>query len=110
MMIFLPNSRNLESCCVFELPLPVTAPTTALTWANCLMVSCICSSRMRRSVTTMIESKTSWPFFRTAISWCASQAIEFDLPLPAECWIRYLLPEPSAPTSARSFLTTSSWW
>ena len=22
------------------------------------------------------------------ISWWASQAIEFDLPLPAECWIR----------------------
>ena len=22
------------------------------------------------------------------ISWCASQAMEFDLPLPAECWIR----------------------
>ena len=22
------------------------------------------------------------------MSWCASQAMEFDLPLPAECWIR----------------------
>ena len=32
-------------------------PTVALTWANCLIVSRICLSSMRRSVTTMIESK-----------------------------------------------------
>ena len=47
---------------------------------------------MRRSVMTMTESKTSLlsfpnPVF-TPMSWCASQAMEFDLPLPAECWIR----------------------
>ena len=33
-------------------------PTVAPTWANCLIVSRICLSRMRRSVTTMIESNT----------------------------------------------------
>ena len=33
-------------------------PTVAPTWANCLIVSRICLSRIRRSVTTMIESKT----------------------------------------------------
>ena len=33
-------------------------PTVAPTCANCLIVSRICWSRMRRSVTTMIESKT----------------------------------------------------
>ena len=42
-------------------------------------------------------------------SWWASQAIEFDLPLPAECWIRYRLPAPCAPASASSSRTTSSW-
>ena len=31
------------------------------TWANCLIVSRICLSRIRRSVTTMIESKTGVP-------------------------------------------------
>ena len=41
-----------------------------------------------RSVTTMIESKTPASSRSRPISWCASQAIEFDLPLPAECWIR----------------------
>jgi hypothetical protein len=43
---------------------------------------------MRRSVTTMIESNTVAPFFWRPMSWWASQAMEFDLPLPAECWTR----------------------
>ena len=55
-------------------------PTVAPTWANCLIVSRICLSRMRRSVTTMIESKTVPVVVRRPMSWCASQAIEFDLP------------------------------
>ena len=42
------------------------APTVAPTWANCLMVSRICLSRMRRSVTTMIESKTALSSLRQA--------------------------------------------
>ena len=39
-------------------------------------------------MTTMIESKTVASSFFRPMSWCASQAMEFDLPLPAECWIR----------------------
>ena len=41
-----------------------------------------------RSVTTMMESKTLPSSLSRPMSWCASQAMEFDLPLPAECWIR----------------------
>ena len=36
--------------------------------------------------------------------------MELDLPLPAECWIRYGFPAPLRSASARSFRTTSSWW
>ncbi len=53
MMIFLPLSMNLRRS-----PERSAWPTVAPTWANCLMVSRICWSRMRRSVTTMTESKT----------------------------------------------------
>ena len=60
-------------------------PTTAPTCANCLMVSLICLSSTFRSVTTTTESKSNPPFRSSAISWCASQAMELDLPLPAEC-------------------------
>jgi hypothetical protein len=55
------------------------------------MVFWIWSSRMRRSVMTMTESKTSRPSppsLLAPMSWCDSQAMELDLPLPAECWIR----------------------
>ena len=83
MMIFLPLSMNLRRS-----PECSAWPTVAPTWANCLMVSRICWSRMRRSVTTMIESKTALSSCFRPISWWASQAMEFDLPLPAECWIR----------------------
>ena len=44
------------------------------------------------------------------ISLKASHDIEFDLPDPAECWIRYCPPTPLVPTSSRSRFTTSSWW
>ena len=36
----------------------VGVPTVACPWAYCRIVSWICRSRMRRSVTTMIESNT----------------------------------------------------
>ena len=52
-MIFLPLSMNLR-----RLLEPVAWPTVAPTCANCLIVLRICLSRMRRSVTTMIESNT----------------------------------------------------
>ena len=32
------------------------------------------------------------------------------LPEPAECWIRYLPPAPSARTAATSLRVASSWW
>ena len=83
MMIFLPASMNFRrspDCCA--------RPTVAPTWTYFLIVSPICWSRMRRSVTTMIESNTGASSFASLISWWASQAMELLLPLPAECWIR----------------------
>ena len=82
-MIFFPSSMNLRRS-----PECSAWPTVAPTCMNCLMVVWIWSSRMRRSVTTMTESKTSLSSRFRPMSWCASQAMEFDLPLPAECWIR----------------------
>ena len=49
------------------------------------MVSRICLSNIFRSVTTMTESKSALPSCSSPISWWASHAMEFDLPLPAEC-------------------------
>ena len=66
----------------------------SFTCAYCRIVSRIWRSRIRRSVTTMIESKTVLPSFFRGINWCASHAIEKLLPLPAECWIRYRFPAP----------------
>ena len=83
MMIFLPWAMNFRRS-----PERSACPTVAPTCANCLMVSRICWSRMRRSVTTMMESNTGESSRSSPMSWCASQAMEFDLPLPAECWIR----------------------
>ena len=83
MMIFLPASMNFRRS-----PECSARPTVAPTWAYCLIVSPICRSRMRRSVTTMIESKTGASSFARPISWWASQAMELLLPLPAECWMR----------------------
>src|SRR5690606_2070085 len=41
---------------------------------------------------------------------CASHAIEFVLPEPAECWIRYLLPAPSTLVVSSRLVTASHWW
>jgi DNA-binding MltR family transcriptional regulator len=57
----LARLQELRELLRLRVPEPATAPTTALTCANCLMFAWICSSRMRRSVTTMIESKISLP-------------------------------------------------
>ena len=83
MMIFLPCSMNRRRS-----PDRSACPTVDVTWAYWRIVSRICLSRMRRSVTTMIESKTDLPSRSSGISWWASQAIEKLFPLPAECWIR----------------------
>ena len=63
-----------------------------------------------RSVTTMMESNTPASSFLSPINWWASQAMELDLPLPAECWMRYRFPAPCWRVSAKSRRTTSSWW
>ena len=105
MMIFLPLSINLRRS-----PERSAWPTVAPTWANCLIVSRICLSRMRRSVTTMMESNTPASSFLSPINWWASQAMELDFPLPAECWMRYRFPAPCRCVSAKSRRTTSSWW
>ena len=63
-------------------------PTVELTWVNCRTVSLIWLSSTTRSVTMMVESKTVLSSFWSPMSWRASQAMELDLPLPAECWIR----------------------
>ena len=83
MMIFLPLSMKRRRS-----PERSACATVAPTWAYWRMVSRICRSRMRRSVTTMIESNSGAPLRVSPISWCASQAMELLLPLPAECWIR----------------------
>ena len=82
-MIFLPASMNLRRS-----PERSACATVAPTWAYCRIVSWICRSRMTRSVTTMIESKTGASSFDRPINWWASHAMELLLPLPAECWIR----------------------
>ena len=88
-IIFFPCFKKPESCLVFDSLSPsLTAPIIDPTWANPFIVSLICLSSKRRSVITRIESKISAPFPLRPINWCANHAIEFDLPLPAECWIR----------------------
>ena len=87
---------------------------------NALMLSVICLSSKRRSVTTMTESyngasrafalTASIESGQTLISLKANHVREFDLPEPAECSIRYVLPTPFSATSAVSLVTTSSWW
>ena len=45
----------------------------------------ICLSNTRRSVTTITVSNSVLPSRSSPINWWASQAMELDLPLPAEC-------------------------
>ena len=46
----------------------------------------------------------------TLMSLKASHVREFDLPDPAECCMRYVLPTPTSATSRSSRVTASSWW
>ena len=63
--------------------------TTPRLCSTASMVSVSCASRFRRSVSITTVSKTGSSFSSCSdCRWCASHAIEFDLPLPAECWIR----------------------
>ena len=83
MMIFFPPSMNWRRS-----PECWACPTVALTCAKLLMVSSICcvENAPVRHDDDGVEHRLPVP--REAMSWCASHAIEFDLPLPAECWIR----------------------
>ena len=63
MMIFLPCVMNRRRS-----PDRSACPTVDPTWADCRIVSRICLSRMRRSVTTMIESKTGLPSLSSGMS------------------------------------------
>ena len=104
MMIFFPSSMNLRRS-----PDLSACPTVDATWVNCRMVPSICRSSTRRSVMTMMESKAGFPSCSTPISCRATQAMELDFPLPAECWTRYFCPAPFFFVSERRFRTTSSW-
>ena len=106
MMIFLPSVMSRRRS-----PEELSAcPTVELTWVNCLTVSLIWLSSTTRSVTMMVEPKMVSPSFCSPMSWRASHAMELDLPLPAECWIRYFLPAPFRDASYRIRRTDSSWW
>ena len=88
MMIFLPLSINLRRS-----PERSAWPTVAPTWANCLMVSRICLSRMRRSVTTMMESNTPASSFLSPFE-TANRGGDLDaIPAMRERKIRQVNPE-----------------
>ena len=84
MMIFLPSSMNLRRS-----PECSAWPTVAPTCANCLIVvaDLLVEDAPVGDDDDRVEDLASSLRFRP-MSWCASQAMEFDLPLPAECWIR----------------------
>lgn len=63
--------------------------TTPGVWSNWKMVFWSCRSRTTRSVITMILLKTGWLAVSKSVERrCASHAIVFDLPEPAECWTK----------------------
>ena len=93
MMIFFPdwmNWRRSPECSAW--------PTVAPTCANCLMVSRICWSRMRRSVMTMMELKIGAPSHGAAdelvrepgdgIRFAASRGVLDQVPLPCSGLLR----------------------
>ena len=84
-MIVLPSSSASLSCLevlsMFSTTPRVCSKDRTVRWSW--------RSRTRRSVRTMIESKTRCdPASWSKPKLWASQAIELDLPEPAECWIR----------------------
>ena len=105
MMIFLPLSMNLRRS-----PECSAWPTVAPTWANCLIVSRICWSRMRRSVTTMIESKTRLAVLLQADQLVREPGDRVRLAAAGRVLDQVALAAPCACASARSCRTTSSWW
>ena len=105
MMTLLPSTMSRRRSAEVS-----ACPTVEFTWVNCLTVWLIWLSSTTRSVTMMVEPNTVSPSFWTPMSCRVSQAMELDLPLPAECWMRYRRPAPWVETSERIRRTTSSWW
>jgi hypothetical protein len=86
------------------------ARAVAPTWANCLIVSRICWSRMRRSVTTMIESKTGRPVLREADQLVRQPGDGVRLAAARRVLDQVALAGAVRAASASSLRTTSSWW
>ena len=80
MMILFPSSMNRRRS-----PDLSAWATVEEICVKSLMVSFICLSRFRRSVMIMVESKAVCPSYSASMSWREVQAMELDLPLPAEC-------------------------
>ena len=94
--IFLsPDSASASSPLLLP-PSPLIVATTPVVRSKSKIASCSCVSITLRSETTSTVSNTFWccASCRSARK-CAVQAMEFVLPEPAECWIRYLPPGPS---------------
>ena len=109
--IFLSPDSASASCWLLLPDSPsMTATTPSVRWKS--KIACrSCASSTLRSLTTSTESKTFW--FASSCSSarkCAVHAIEFVLPEPAECWIRYFRPGPSVRTVSSSARVQSSWW
>ena len=118
---FVPRSAS-RSCAEFWSIFTIDPGT----WSKEATVSRSCLSSTRRSVTTTTLWNTGSfalsPAARTAaLNWagsagvcrvdnrCASQAMVFDFPDPAECWISLLLPGPCARAAVSSRRTASHW-
>ncbi len=109
--IFLPSARAWASSPLLLPDLPVTTATTPVVrWKSKIASWSWASSTVRSEITSTVSNTlVSAPSCRSAKKW-AVQAMELVLPEPAECWIRYLPPTPSARTAATSLRVASSWW
>ena len=107
--IFLSPESAAASSPLLLLLSPLIVATTPVVRSKSKIASCNCESITLRSETTSTESNSflCCASCRSARK-CADQAMEFVLPEPAECWIRYLPPGPSASTAACSLRVASS--
>ena len=109
--IFLSPESAAASSPLLLPPSPLIVATTPVVRSKSKIASCNCESITLRSETTSTVSNSFLcsASCRSARK-CAVHAMELVLPEPAECWIRYLPPGPSASTAAWSLRVTSSWW
>ena len=86
MMIFDVASSSASASCAESSSIFFTTPGV---WSNWKIVRCSCRSSTTRSVITMTLWNTGWFSSSNRFdSRCASHAIVFDLPDPAECSTR----------------------